>query len=107
MKTPLHLLAQAQPAPTGTAVPSSDDRSTAFRPVQGGTELRSGEQLLVMAYAAIWLVVLAMVLLSWRRQQKIEERVTELEGALARARAAEKKAGREGGKADGKAGGAD
>lgn len=88
-----HLLALAQPAPAATGTLNPDERSTAFRPVQGGTELRSGEQLLVMAYAAIWIILFAMILLSWRRQQKTDERVATLEGALAKARAGSKKSG--------------
>jgi hypothetical protein len=66
---------------------AADDRSTAFKPVTGGTELQSGEKLLVEAYAAIWLILLAMVLLSWRRLQKIESRIGGLEGAIEKARA--------------------
>jgi CcmD family protein len=70
--------------PTGT---SSDERSQAFRPVQGGSELQSGEKLLVEAYAAIWVIVFLMVLLSWRRQRQIDRRIDVLETAVERARA--------------------
>ncbi|MGK3964432.1 CcmD family protein [Sorangium sp. So ce136] len=71
--------------PTGTT--ASDDRSQAFRPVQGGNDLQSGEKLLVEAYAAIWLIVFALVFLSWRRQKQIDRRIDALEAALQRARA--------------------
>lgn len=71
-------------APTGE---TSDARSTAFKAVQGGNELQSGEKLLVEAYAAIWIVVFVMVLLSWRRQRSIDGRVDALEAALRKARA--------------------
>jgi hypothetical protein len=75
-------------APTAPDAPkTTDDRSTTFRPVQGGTEMQSGEKLLVEAYAAIWIVLFAMILLGWRRQRKIDERVSSLEAALAQARA--------------------
>ncbi len=80
----------AKPAPT---VPTVDDRATAFKPVAGGTELQSGEKLLVEAYAAIWIILLGMVLLSWRRQRQLEARICTLEGALEKARAAEPKKG--------------
>jgi CcmD family protein len=73
------------PAPAAT-VPSADDRSTAFRPVEGGTEMQSGEKLLVEAYAAIWLILFAFVLISWRRQRKLDERVASLEAAVEAAR---------------------
>ena len=88
--------ATAQPAPTptprpatsGPAVPTTpDDRGTAFKPVEGGNEMQSGEKLLVEAYAAIWLILFAMVLLSWRRQSRIESRIQGLEGAIEKVRA--------------------
>jgi hypothetical protein len=59
-------------------------RSTEFRAVEGGTEMVSGGTLLVEAYAALWLILLAFLLVSWRRQARIDARVDELEKALAR-----------------------
>ncbi|HVY46622.1 MAG TPA: hypothetical protein VHB21_12125, partial [Minicystis sp.] len=73
-------------APPPSAEPagaSPDGRSTSFRPVEGGNEIQSGERLLVEAYAAIWLILFALLLLSWRRQRRLESRVAALEGALA------------------------
>ncbi|MEO7330230.1 MAG: CcmD family protein [Minicystis sp.] len=75
------------PAPIATT-PSADDRSTAFRAVQGGSEMQSGEKLLVEAYAALWLILFGLVFLSWRRQKAIDARVFTLEGELAKVRAA-------------------
>jgi hypothetical protein len=49
--------------------------------------MQSGEKLLVEAYAVIWLILFGLVLLSWRRQRTIDDRVTALAGALASARA--------------------
>lgn len=80
----------AQPAPPGSAAPTVDDRSKAFRPVEGGPEMQSGEALVVEAYAAIWLIVFAFIVLSWRRQRQIDLRVANLEGALQKARRAER-----------------
>lgn len=74
----------AMQQPTGT---SSDDRAQAFRPVEGGNELQSGEKLLVEAYAAIWIIIFAMVYLSWRRQKQIDRRIDALEAAVQKARA--------------------
>jgi CcmD family protein len=54
--------------------------------VEGGSELQSGEKLLVEAYAAIWIILFALVLLSWRRQRGLDERMTQLEGAIEKAR---------------------
>lgn len=75
----------ASPAPAATGT-SADDRSTSFRPVQGGTEMQSGEKLLVEAYAAIWVILFALVLLSWRRQRRLDERMVGLEAAIDKAR---------------------
>ena len=44
----------------------------------------SGGTLLVEAYAALWLILLAFLFVSWRRQGRIDARVEELERALAR-----------------------
>lgn len=78
----------AQPSPVGSAAETPDDRATAFRPVEGGTQMQSGEKLLVEAYAAIWLIAFAFILLSWRRQRHIDRRIANLEGALQKARGA-------------------
>ena len=64
------------------------DRSTTFRPVQGGTELQSGEKLLVEAYAAIWLILFGFIFLSWRRQKKLDARIVDLEREIVRSRGA-------------------
>ena len=66
--------------PTGT---TAEDRSTTFRPVEGGNQMQSGERLLVEAYAAIWIILFVFLILSWRRQKKLDARVAALEGALA------------------------
>ncbi|NUQ74909.1 MAG: CcmD family protein [Polyangiaceae bacterium] len=87
------LFAQAaQPGPAAQADPgspaSSEQRSTSFRSVQGGDAMQSGEKLLVEAYVVIWVLVFAMLLLSWRRQKKMDERIAGLEQAVTAARAA-------------------
>ena len=79
--------ALAQPAAPTTAAPTADDRATTFRAVEGGNQMQSGEKLLVEAYAAIWVLLFAMILLAWRRQKKTDERITTLEAAVAKARA--------------------
>jgi CcmD family protein len=80
-----HLFLQAPPAPTGTSQ-SADDRAQSFRPVTGGQEMQSGERLLVIAYMAIWLCVVALVVLSFRRQARLDQRIGALENTLAKAR---------------------
>lgn len=74
--------AAQQPAPTTT---SAEDRAQAFRPVEAG-EARSGEVLLVEAYAAIWAIVFVFIFLSWGRQRRLDARIGALESAIERAR---------------------
>jgi len=65
---------------------SADDRSTTFQPVQGGPEMKSGEKLVVQAYAAIWIVLVVFVASLFRRQRQIDRQIATLENALAQAR---------------------
>jgi CcmD family protein len=71
----------AHPSASPTATAAADPNT--FRPTEGGNEIQSGERLMVEAYAAIWIIVFAFVLLSWRRQKALDARVTALEGAIA------------------------
>ena len=73
----------ATAAPTSTAAPDPN----AFRPVEGGNEMQSGEALMVEAYAAIWLIVFGFVFFAWRRQKALDARVAILESAIANAKA--------------------
>ena len=77
---------QAPEAGKAGAPKSADDRSTAFRPVEGGTVMQSGEKLLVEAYAAIWVITLIFIVSIFRRQKRIDARITSLETALEKAR---------------------
>jgi CcmD family protein len=77
--------ALAEPKPEsvpGSPAVAPADRSTQFVAVEGGAETTSAEALLVAAYIVMWALLLGFVLLSWRRQQRIEQRVGELEKAL-------------------------
>ncbi|MFO0589579.1 MAG: CcmD family protein [Polyangiaceae bacterium] len=91
----MFVLLQAPPAPTGTAQ-TPDDRGQAFRAVDGGGQMQSGERLLVIAYMAIWLCVVIFVIFSSRKQSRIEARIGALEGALSKTRAADKTSKKEG-----------
>ena len=69
-----------------------DDRATEFTAVEGG-EHYSGSTLLVEAYAAIWLVLMAWIFLLWRKQASLSVRLDGLERTIDRAAAElEKKA---------------
>jgi len=76
-------LAARTQAPPTTTTDDPSGRSTAFRPVENQKSLQSGEKLLVEAYAAIWIIFFVLVLLSWRRQQKLDRRIADLERAVA------------------------
>jgi CcmD family protein len=59
-----------------------DERSTEFVAVEGGQESTSAEALLVSAYAVMWVLLLAFVFFTFRRQQAVESRLAELERAV-------------------------
>jgi CcmD family protein len=78
-----------QPAQNSSAPskPTPGDRSTQFEAVKGGTQMQSGEKLLVEAYAAIWLITFVFLVSIFRRQRRLDQRIASLEGALEKARA--------------------
>lgn len=73
------------PSSTPSAVPEIEGGAADFRAYEGGGEQRSGELLLIEAYAAIWLVAFVLVLLSIRRQKQLEQRLDRLQDDLKRA----------------------
>lgn len=73
----------SDPTPAHTAL-TPEERSTEFVPVQGGSEGTSAEHLLVAAYLLMWAALVAFVLLTWRRQARIESRLGELQATLRR-----------------------
>jgi len=70
-----------QSQPTETTSPQN--RATEFVPVQGGGETTSAASLLITAYLVMWAILLSFVFSSWRRQGRVENRISELEKALA------------------------
>jgi len=66
--------------------PPNQDSSSAYRGVPGGAGDQSGTLLLVEAYAAIWLLVFALILWTLRRQRQMNVRIAALETELQRAR---------------------
>jgi hypothetical protein len=62
-----------------------ESRSTEFVPVEGGNDSTSAENLLVAAYLLMWAALVVFILLTWRRQSRIEVRLGELDRALTRA----------------------
>ncbi|MES1172744.1 MAG: hypothetical protein ABUL62_00345 [Myxococcales bacterium] len=77
-------MTQSQPTePNSATLADPSSRSTEFRAVEGGGETTSAASLLVAAYVLMWGLVLGFLLLSWRRQGRVETRISELEKALA------------------------
>ena len=79
----------------GTPAPSSttpDGRSTTFQPVEGGAETRSGSTLMVEAYVVLWVILMAWLVMLWRKQGALTSRLDDLERAIdeGAARAAKK-----------------
>ena len=65
---------------------SPDDRAQEFRPVEGGGNVASGEVLLIEAYSVFWLMAMALLVGSWRKQKRLDERISGLRNDLERAR---------------------
>jgi hypothetical protein len=84
---------------TAPAANTPDDRATQFQAVQGG-ETYSGMNLMVGAYAAIWVILLAWIYLLWRKQQSLTMRLDGLEAAIDRAAEAKKDKSAKGGDGD-------
>lgn len=61
-----------------------DDRSTGFVSVQGADESTSASSLLVSAYVVMWALLLGFLFMGWRKQQRIEARLADLDRALSR-----------------------
>ena len=74
-------MTQSQPS-TGTLA-EPNNRSTEFVPVKDTGETTSAAGLLITAYVLMWVLLLGFVLLNWRRQARVEARISELEKALA------------------------
>lgn len=74
----------AKPAATPATTSSSPNE---YKAVQGG-EQYSGEKLMIGAYAAIWVVLMAWIYLLWRKQAALGERLDGLERTIDRAAAA-------------------
>jgi hypothetical protein len=75
------------PSPASSAPGDVGDRATTFQAVEGGTEHRSGETLMVAAYAGLWALMMAWVFIQWTKQTAFARRLAELESAVSGATA--------------------
>ena len=73
----------ASPA-TSASTGAPDDRATAFRAAKNG-EAVPGGSLLIAAYAVVWVVILLIVVRTFRRQTRSAEQLDALERAIAKA----------------------
>jgi CcmD family protein len=71
-------------AANGADSPSSD-RSTTFQPTDGGAPQRDGQALMVEAYAVIWTILMVWLVMLWRKQSTLNQRLDGLEGAIVKA----------------------
>ena len=62
--------------------PSS--RSTTFRPVEDGQETTGAGTFMVAAYILMWLCTVLFILHTWRKTRSVENRMHELERAIAK-----------------------
>lgn len=60
----------------------STEQLDSFRPVEGGQETSSGASFLIVAYLLMWAAVLVFVIVTYRHQRALKERVAKLEQAL-------------------------
>jgi hypothetical protein len=75
--------ATSAPTPTqGGASETPDDRATTFQAVKGEPEHYNGAALLVTAYAALWVILIAWVALVWRKQAALTSRLDDLERVI-------------------------
>lgn len=80
----------AQPAASSATAPAPSASASAMNAGSDAPELVSGGQLLVEAYAAIWLIVLGLVIVMWRRTRSLEARLSVIDAAIAKAGGASK-----------------
>ncbi len=76
-----HLFAIAPPSST-----PEDQRATTFQPVtDGGPQQHSGTNLVIAAYAFLWVVLMAWLFAMWRKQAALHAKIDGLERAIDRA----------------------
>jgi hypothetical protein len=68
--------------PPSAASETPDDRATSFQAVKGEPEHYNGAALLVTAYAALWVILIAWVALVWRKQAALTTRLDDLERVI-------------------------
>ena len=69
---------------TSASTGAPDDRATAFRAAKNG-EAVPGGSLLIAAYAVVWVVILLIVVRTFRRQTRSAEQLDALERAITKA----------------------
>ena len=65
-----------------TLQPTPSDNPTEFMPVSGGGETSSAETLLIVAYLVMWALLMGYILMTWRRQTSLDERLEQAEREL-------------------------
>lgn len=65
-----------------TSQPTPADNPTEFVPVTGGGETTSAESLLIVAYLVMWALLMGYILMTWRRQSSLDQRLAHAEREL-------------------------
>ncbi len=68
--------------------PATQTQAQEMKPVGDQPEIQSAERLLVMAYALIWIILFAVVILAYLRTRALSSRLEVIEAALAKRSAA-------------------
>ena len=59
-----------------------DDRATSFQSSEGAHETRSGELLMIEAYAVLWLLIFGFLAMQWRAHGRLEAKLADLEARI-------------------------
>lgn len=75
---------QSSPINSRTLPSAPEGRSSEFVAVSGAeSETTSATVMLVTAYALFWAILLVFVWMTWRRQQRLADRLRQLESRVA------------------------
>jgi|SRR5580658_248611 CcmD family protein len=74
------------PSPSDSSgTDGANDRATSFQPTEGGAEQKNGQTLMVEAYAVIWTILMVWLVMLWRKQATLNQRLDGLESAIVKA----------------------
>jgi len=84
------------PASASGATGTSQPATMEFKAVDNESEVHSGFNLMVAAYAAIWVILMGWLFLLWRKQSALHTRIDDLEREIDKAAEKAEKAAKQG-----------